>query len=93
MYDVATKLEAFHDRGGGDHLESHDLEDAMAVVDGREELVAEVQSAPRDVRDYLREEFRRLLSSEDFLNAMPGFLADDEARVPVLRGRLEALAS
>ena len=93
VYFVAAKLEAFYGRGGGDHLASHDLEDAMAVVDGREELVAEVRSAPQDVRDYIREEFRRLLSSEDFLNAMPGFLADDEARVPVLRGRLDELAS
>jgi len=32
---IATKLEAFHDRGGGDFLASHDLEDIVTVVDGR----------------------------------------------------------
>ena len=32
---VATKLEAFEDRGRGDYLESHDLEDVLSVVDGR----------------------------------------------------------
>jgi hypothetical protein len=31
---VATKLEAFHGRGGGDVFVSHDLEDIIAVVDG-----------------------------------------------------------
>jgi len=38
---VATKLDAFRDRGGGDFLMSHDLGDALAVVDGREELIGE----------------------------------------------------
>jgi hypothetical protein len=32
---VATKLEAFISRGGGDILSSHDLEDILTVVDGR----------------------------------------------------------
>jgi hypothetical protein len=34
---VATKLEAFASRGGGDFLTSHDLEDVLNIVDGREE--------------------------------------------------------
>ena len=32
---IATKLEAFHGRGGDDVFASHDLEDIIAVVDGR----------------------------------------------------------
>ncbi len=35
---IATKLEAFHGRGGGDYLASHDLEDLVAVIDERGEL-------------------------------------------------------
>lgn len=35
---VATKLEAFASRGGGDFMSSHDLEDVLNIVDGREEL-------------------------------------------------------
>jgi hypothetical protein len=31
---VATKLEAFLKRGGGDYIASHDLEDIVTVVDG-----------------------------------------------------------
>ena len=42
---VATKLVAFLDRGKGDYLESHDLEDVLAVVDGRPALVDEFERA------------------------------------------------
>ncbi len=92
VYFAATKLEAFHGRGAGDYLASHDLEDIIAVVDGREELVAEVQDAPQDVRGYIQDEFGELLRFEDFLNAMPGLVQED-VRLPVLRERLDALAS
>ena len=70
-------------------IRSHDLEDVITVVDGREELVAEVREAPDDVCGYIQGEFGELLRSEDFLNAMPG----EEVRLPVLRERLEALAT
>jgi len=36
---IATKLEAFRGRGGGDVVTSHDLEDIVMVIDGRPELV------------------------------------------------------
>ena len=39
---IATKIEAFRGRGGDDHQLSHDLEDLVAVVDGRPELIAEI---------------------------------------------------
>ena len=95
VYFIATKLEAFHGRGDGDYLASHDLEDVVAVVDGREELVDEVLHAPQDVQGYIREEFAKLLGTEDFVDALPGFLVPDEsgqARLQVLQQRLEALA-
>ena len=43
---LATKLEAFRGRGQGDFLFSHDLEDLMAVVDGRAALVEECRLSP-----------------------------------------------
>jgi hypothetical protein len=39
---VATKLEAFHGRGDDDVVASHDLEDIIAVVDGRQDLRAKL---------------------------------------------------
>jgi hypothetical protein len=92
---IATKLEAFHGRGGGDFLVSHDLEDIVTVVDGRPALSDEVSAAPTDLRTYLREQFRRLTASEDFLDALAGHLPGDaasQARLPGLIRRIRALA-
>lgn len=40
-YFLATKLEAFKDRGDNDFIASHDLEDIIAVLDGRPEIALE----------------------------------------------------
>jgi predicted nucleotidyltransferase len=43
-YFIATKLEAFFGRGKGDYFGSHDLEDLIAVVDGRLTIVGEIET-------------------------------------------------
>lgn len=95
VYFLATKLEAFHGRGGGDFASSHDLEDAITVIDGRPEIVDEVLAAGADVRRYLSAEFRRLLTDRDFTDALRGFLLPDagsQARLPLLLSRIRTLA-
>ena len=95
-YFLATKLEAFAGRGAGDFAASHDLEDFIAVVDGRPELLDEVRNAPGDLRRYLSERIDRLLQADAFLDAVPGHLAPDEAnqqRVPTVLESLRALAA
>jgi hypothetical protein len=92
---VATKLEAFHGRGDGDVVASHDLEDIVAVVDGRPELTSEVAAAPTDVRDYVASQLRALLDDRDFVEALGGFLLPDPAsqeRRGILERRLRSLA-
>jgi predicted nucleotidyltransferase len=86
-YLIATKLEAFRGRGGGDHLGSHDLEDVVLLVDGREELVGEVSTAPPDIRDHLGYECAALLDEPRFVDAIFGFLRPDMAS----QGRAEAV--
>lgn len=91
---VATKLDAFHGRGGGDVVTSHDLEDIIAVVDGRPEIVGDVAVAPDDVRTYIATEIRALLDNPDFIEALPGFLLPDpasQARRSLLEGRLRSM--
>ena len=53
VYFCATKLDAFAGRGKGDYQSSHDLEDLIAVVDGRVELVREIHAGSNDVRTYI----------------------------------------
>ena len=92
---IATKLEAFLDRGGGDYLSSHDLEDVLSVVDGRAELVAELGRAPPELRAFVAQTFARLLGDEGFDNALPGLVIDGSpaVRTPVVRERLRAIAA
>jgi hypothetical protein len=78
-YFLATKLEAFHGRGKGDYRTSHDLEDVVAVLDGRAEIVDEVRQAAPQLRQYLSDEFVSLLAAPGFLDALPGYLLPDSA--------------
>lgn len=93
-YFVATKLEAFEDRGRGDYLESHDLEDVLSVVDGRPEIVEEIARAELTVRNYVASVFTQLISDEGFLNALPGLIIEGSpaVRSPILQERLTAIA-
>jgi hypothetical protein len=91
---IATKLEAFHGRGGNDIVASHDLEDIIAVVDGRAEIVTDVAASSADVRAYIAGEILALLTSRDFTEALAGFLLPDQsnqARRGLVEGRLRSL--
>lgn len=89
---VATKLEAFASRGRGDVLASHDLEDVLNVVDGREELVRELADASAEVRHAVAQAFADLLARPGFLDVLPGLIAEPE-RAGVVAARLRAMAS
>ena len=92
---VATKLEAFANRGANDYLFSHDLGDLISVIDGRDELVGECRHADEDLRDYVCGWMRHLLATTAFLDALPGHLPGDAAsqdRLPDLTDKLRLLA-
>jgi nucleotidyltransferase AbiEii toxin of type IV toxin-antitoxin system len=78
-YLLATKLEAFHGRGQGDYLASRDLDDVVSLIDGREELTAEVAAARDDLRNYLAREIGDLVTDAQFIDAVLGFLRPDMA--------------
>jgi hypothetical protein len=64
-------LEAFRGRGKGVFLFSHDLEDLMAVVDGRASLLEESRLSPPEFRNDLAAQFHELLNTSAFLEALP----------------------
>ncbi|MFZ3263274.1 MAG: hypothetical protein WA172_04700 [Terriglobales bacterium] len=89
-YFLATKFEAFHGRGQLDYGMSRDLEDIVTVVDGRAEIVAEVEQAAPSLQQYLSSEFSMLLLERDFREALPGHLLPDavsqqRARIVLIR--------
>lgn len=91
---VATKLEAFLDRGKADYLASHDLEDVLSIVDGRPELVEELAQADAELRTYVAGVFARLVADENFLNALPGLIIEGSpvVRSPIVLQRLRIIA-
>lgn len=78
-YFLGTKLEAFRGRGQGDYFASHDLEDFVAVVDGRSTLLPELEEASPELRAYIAGALRALLRAPRFLDALPGYLLPDDA--------------
>jgi len=93
---LATKLEAFYGRGGGDYLASHDMEDMVAVIDGRPEIVEEVTAAGTKLRDHLGGAITTLLADPAFPYALQGHLPSDpgsQARLPLLLKRLQGIAT
>jgi len=93
-YFLATKLAAFDGRGAGDYLASHDMEDIVAVLDGRPSIVDDVLHADSTLRAHLASRFSMLLSDRRFVEALSAHLPPDTAnqqRARLLLGRVEAL--
>lgn len=94
-YFLVTKLEAFEQRGEGDYQMSHDIEDIVAVMDGRPLIVEEVNQSEMKLRDSLRESFHELLNTYRFIDAVSGHMPTDEvsqARVPVILERMSQIS-
>jgi len=78
-YFLGTKIEAFLSRGQGDFYASRDLEDVIAVIDGRPSALQEIKAAPADLRAFLAKGMKELLAEKRFLDALPGYLLPDQA--------------
>lgn len=92
---LATKLEAFHDRGNQDYGVSHDMEDIITIIDGRLELIDELADSPIHVAEYLQDEFDALLSEPNFVESIRWHLPGDaanQARLPIIIERLRFIA-
>jgi predicted nucleotidyltransferase len=91
-YFLATKLEAYKGRGKGDILSSHDIEDLLMLIDGRDSLIDEVTTAPEELLNYLAEEFSLLLANPNFEYVVSSQVRGDPDREKILFERIETLA-
>jgi hypothetical protein len=89
---LVLKLEAFGDRGADDPLESRDFEDLVLLVDGREELLAEVGRLSIQARDYGGGQLTRVNSLPDFDYGVEGALLGPDGRARALEVTLPRLA-
>jgi len=94
-YFLATKLEALHGRGQHDYRLSRDLEDIVTVINGRPDIVNEVQETEDRLRQYLSDQLSTLLADRNFMEALPGHLLPDAAsqqRLRIVLHRIEQIA-
>lgn len=94
-YFLACKFAAFDNRGNGDYLMSHDIEDIVAVLDGRPGVVEKVKQTSGELQHHLIDRFQALLANYNFMDALPGHLPPDTAsqeRVPIVIDRMKAIA-
>jgi predicted nucleotidyltransferase len=88
---LATKLNAWRDRGNGDYY-AQDLEDILAVIDGRSVLLDEIRQSSPEVRTFLADSFGQLLAAQGFLDAVPGHLGGDPTAAKRADMALETMA-
>jgi len=92
---MATKFVAFADRGNGNFLASHDLEDIVTVVAGRPELAQEIAESPAELQAYLAQECASLIANAAFHDGLQGLVSPDEfhgAQVATVVERLTRIA-
>jgi hypothetical protein len=74
---------------------SHDMEDFIALIDGRLEIVDEILSSDEKIKKYLADHCKRLLEIDEFLDALPAHLPPDQAsqqRVSIIEERMRLIA-
>jgi predicted nucleotidyltransferase len=95
-YLFATKLAAFAGRGGGDYLASRDFGDIVVLLDGREELVAEIVVASPKLRTYIAVAFAKMATDDFFESGIAGALLPDrasQARAALVKERIAAIVA
>lgn len=73
-YFLATKFEAYHNRGKSDPLGSPDFEDIIYILDNHLELPDEILNSPINVKKFLVTEFKTILNDTTLQEAILGNL-------------------
>jgi predicted nucleotidyltransferase len=76
-YFLATKIEAYLDRGGPDLRLSQDLEDVISVLGSRNDLETLAVSIPGNLRGYFGKHAKALLENPGFDEALSSALETD----------------
>jgi len=75
-YFVASKLEAFKSRGENDFIASTDFQDLVYILEHTDNFEEKMRLAPDHLKSYLKDEFSRMLESEDIGEGISAHMAD-----------------
>jgi hypothetical protein len=94
VYFLATKFEAYNNRGGGDYRISTDFEDIVYVVNYNENVVDIVSEGDNTVKNFLLDEFMKVVSHKNFeeiIYANLDYLNRDE-RLIIVKQRFKQIS-
>jgi hypothetical protein len=90
-YFLASKIEAFEGRGKNDFISSHDMEDFISVINGRETIVDDIKGSDSELQQFLANKIAYFLKQRLFVESLDGHLADESdilARKKIVLDRL-----
>ena len=88
---IATKLEAYLGRGNNDPLSSHDIEDMVNVIDGREELLNDIAIADVALQNYLSQQLALLMQHPGFDYVVQSACRGNIDREEIIKSRLQKM--
>jgi hypothetical protein len=94
-YFLASKMEAFFDRGVHDLYASHDLEDMLYLFNYTTNLAEQVLKADNEVIDYLKVSMNRMLSDAKIREVIPAHLFYETAdeRLEIILEKMKRIVS
>jgi len=92
-YFLATKIEAFYNRGMDDLYLSHDFEDIVYLLNYTSTFPDQILSGDPEVMKYLFDHFKEMTYNPEIMNAMPGHLyfEETEERIKITLERINQL--
>jgi len=93
-YYVAAKFEAHKGRGGNDLRQSHDFEDIIYIFDNCPDILENIQNAPDDVKEYLKQECQTLLANNNLTEGIETALpyGSDEESTEIIMELIQSIA-
>ncbi|WP_394970367.1 nucleotidyl transferase AbiEii/AbiGii toxin family protein [uncultured Croceitalea sp.] len=90
-YFLATKMEAFFDRGIKDIYASHDLEDITYLLNYTTDIDEQITAAEKEVRQFLIEKLKSFKKDSSILTAIRGSLYYSQAdeRMEIIQQRIQ----
>ncbi len=88
---IATKMEAFFERGIKDVYASHDLEDIVYLFNYTTNIDYQLIRANQEVNIYLREKLKEIIENKTILTAIRGSLYYEQAdeRMEIIEQRIQ----
>lgn len=91
---LASKLEAFKQRGGKDLRQSHDFEDIIYILENNADILTHFNNSDTQVKEYLEKEFHSLLLRKDISEGIESALpyGSDSDAVANILGTIQSIS-